>query len=153
MVRWSEQKEAYLVRVAPAGGGAAFYLISSFSLVATGGLGIHGEPFGAVICGLFSAVFLAIGRSFTGFESWIAVPLRGRCAKWGGHGRQVREGDVARFELGCSAGGPPFVIAHLADGRREIAIGTDAFMLPRDANGLVERLNELLEAGASRRSE
>ncbi len=150
MIRWTEQRDGYLARVAPAGGAAVFYLISSFLAVAALLLAMQVATLGAVLCALFAVVFTAIGWSFTGFESWIAVPLRGHRVRWGGRGRQTREGDVTRFELGRSGEAPPFVIARLVDGSSDIAIDTSAFILPRDGDGLVEQLNELLESAAAR---
>lgn len=152
MVRWSEHRDEYLVRVSPRGGAALLFFISFALAVGAVTITAAGYPNAWIICTLYSLMFAAQGWLLSSLESWIAIPVRGRRAKWGGRSRQTREEEVARFELSRSGEAPPSIVALLVDGRREEVIGTGTFIVPRDSLALVDRLNDLLEANAGAES-
>lgn len=117
--------------------------VGAISLVATG------DGCGGVVMLAFSLALASFGWNLARTEHWILVPLRGRRVRWGGLGRRTREADVVRFDLDGNA----LVFAVFEDGRRELAVGSETFLVPADAELLVQHLNELLAAGASRAPE
>lgn len=146
MVRWSEDRDEYLARVSPRGGAAFLFLMSFVLAVGAISLIATGDACAGVVMLAFSWMLAGFGWNLVRTEHWILVPLRGRRVRWAGLGRRTREADVVRFDIDGNA----LVFAVLDDGRRELAVGSETFLIPSDAELLVQHLNELLAAGASR---